>query len=245
MNDVELHEKAEQIVRESNISYWDALNVVSLSNSPEFGDASSLDSFAQMSDAQLDTRAKVYALKNGVSYVEALREVGVLVGSGSSEFFERAESDSRIAEVTVHDDAPANAKIAGNWIEIFKAGQHINDEGKLCSFSQTDIENIALHYRPSVREAPIVIGHPVHDGPAMGWVDQMKASPDGKLLMKARQVDAKFAEAVKLGRYKKRSIALYSPTHPNNPMPGMWYLRHVGFLGAAQPGVSGLRDINL
>ena len=60
------------------------------------------------------------------------------------------------------------------------------------------------------------------------------------------QVDPAFAELVRAGRFKKLSVALYGPTHPDNPTAGGgWYLRHVGFLGAKPPAVKGLRDAAL
>ncbi len=46
------------------------------------------------------------------------------------------------------------------------------------------------------------------------------------------------------GRYKKVSASFYQPDSPNNPVPtGVFYLRHVGFLGAQPPAIKGLKDI--
>ena len=42
-----------------------------------------------------------------------------------------------------------------------------------------------------------------------------------------RQVDPAFAEAVAAGRYKKVSASFYQPNSPHNPVPGVYYLRHV------------------
>ncbi len=47
------------------------------------------------------------------------------------------------------------------------------------------------------------------------------------------------------GRYKKRSASFYAPDSPNNPVPGVYYLRHVGWLGALPPGVKGLDEVSL
>jgi hypothetical protein len=44
------------------------------------------------------------------------------------------------------------------------------------------------------------------------------------------------------GYFKKCSSSFYTPDSPSNPKPGVYYLRHVGFLGAAAPAVKGLRD---
>ncbi|WP_275100142.1 peptidase [Sedimenticola hydrogenitrophicus] len=45
------------------------------------------------------------------------------------------------------------------------------------------------------------------------------------------------------GRFKKVSASFYPPTHPANPVPGVYYLRHVGFLGAQPPAVKGLKAV--
>ena len=51
-----------------------------------------------------------------------------------------------------------------------------------------------------------------------------------------------FAEMVQAGRFKKRSASFYKPDSPANPVPGVYYLRHLGFLGAQPPAVKGLAD---
>ena len=47
---------------------------------------------------------------------------------------------------------------------------------------------------------------------------------------------------VAAGAFKKISASFYSPSSPQNPVPGVYYLRHVGFLGAQPPAVKGLRN---
>lgn len=243
MNDRELDRQARQLVSERNISYWDALgSVVDATALPMA--AFSAQPTPAMADDQLDARAKAYARDHGVSYSAALRNVVVLSGRRAQSGASFAGS---VAFSAVDDLAqlPANLKIAASLIEIFKAGKHVSNEGESIVFSQADIEDIARNYQPSVREAPLVIGHPELDQPAQGWVGALFATPDGRLQMRAHQVEAAFAEAVKLGRFKKRSAAFYPPSHASNPTPGKWYLRHVGFLGATQPAIAGLKDIAL
>ena len=67
---------------------------------------------------------------------------------------------------------------------------------------------------------------------------------NGVLTADFAQVDEGFADLVKAGRYKKVSASFYPPTSPNNPKPGVWTLRHVGFLGAQPPAVKGLSAIS-
>ena len=128
-------------------------------------------------------------------------------------------------------------------IEIFKVGTHTDSHGVTLSFSEADLAAMAEAYDPAISEAPIVVGHPSADAPAYGWIKSL-SEKDGKLLAQPDQVDPAFAEMVRAGRFKKLSASLYSPTSPANPKPGVWYLRHVGFLGAQPPAIKGLAPVN-
>jgi hypothetical protein len=126
--------------------------------------------------------------------------------------------------------------------EIFRAGRHTAASGDTLSFSEADLEAAVAAYDPAVHEAPIVVGHPKDNGPAYGWVKALSYA-DGVISAEPIQVDAAFAEMVVAGRFKKRSASFYTPDAPNNPKPGAYYLRHVGFLGAQPPAVKGLKDV--
>lgn len=126
-------------------------------------------------------------------------------------------------------------------LHIFRAGRHTPKSGGKLDFSEADLAGIAASYDPARHEAPIVVGHPRHDRPAYGWIKSLKATAEG-LEAEPSQVDPAFSEIVNDGRYKKISASFFAPTSPANPTPGKWYLRHVGFLGAAAPAVPGLRS---
>lgn len=128
-------------------------------------------------------------------------------------------------------------------IEIFRPGVLIDDAGVERTFTADDIKAMAEGYDPALREAPLCVGHPAGDMPAYGWVQRLAVNKAGRLTMDPHQVEPQFAEMVGAGRFKKRSAAFYPPQHPSNPKPGTWYLRHVAFLGAQPPAVSGLKDI--
>lgn len=116
--------------------------------------------------------------------------------------------------------------------------------GQVIEFSAADVSAIAAAYDPALHEAPHVVGHPRTDDPAFGWVRALGVNDAGRLCVtESRQVEPAFAEAVGAGRYKKRSASFYPPTHANNPTPGQWYLKHVGWLGAMPPAVKGLADV--
>ena len=126
-------------------------------------------------------------------------------------------------------------------IPIFKVGRHTDMSGTTLDITEADLEKTVAAYQPSRHEAPLVAGHPQHDAPAWGWVASL-ALDEGILLAMPSQVDPIFAEQVVAGRYKKISASFYTPNAPNNPYPGVYYLRHVGFLGAQPPAVKGLPD---
>lgn len=127
-------------------------------------------------------------------------------------------------------------------IHIFRPGTHVAMSGQALKFSEADLAASAAAYDPAKHEAPIVVGHPQHDLPAYGWVKGLAAGADG-LTAEPAQVDQAFAELVDAGRYKKVSASFFHPESKLNPVPGVWYLRHVGFLGAQPPAVKGLRPV--
>ncbi len=119
--------------------------------------------------------------------------------------------------------------------EIFKTGTHTSDKGITKDYSLDELNFIAQSYKPEEDEAPIVIGHPIDNSPAYGWVSSLEVTEDGKLVADAsdEKLHPEFVSALKEGAYKKRSISLT----PDGK------LRHVGFLGGAAPAVKGLADI--
>jgi len=128
-------------------------------------------------------------------------------------------------------------------IHFFRAGRHVSSSGQEITFSEDDIRAIASQYNPSIHEAPLVVGHPTTDAPAYGWIKAVSAREDG-LYAVPDKVQPEFAEVVRSGAYKKVSGSFYPPNAKNNPRPGSYYLRHVGFLGAAAPAIKGLRPVS-
>ncbi|MCL5992356.1 MAG: hypothetical protein M1419_09700, partial [Bacteroidetes bacterium] len=121
-------------------------------------------------------------------------------------------------------------------IEVFKTGEITDSEGDTKNWSLEDLQTIATTYNDKIKEdpgaqAPIVKGHPETDDPAYGWVEKLKVA--GETLMAKIKLVPTFAQEVKDEMFKKVSIALY---------PDLM-LRHIGFLGAAQPAVKGLEPV--
>ena len=129
-------------------------------------------------------------------------------------------------------------------LHIFKPGTHVTMSGASITFGESDLAATVRAYDPTLHEAPLVIGHPKHDAPAAGWVKSISAAAEG-LIAVPHEVDVAFAELVAKKSFKKISASFYHPDAANNPVPGVYYLRHVGFLGAQPPSVKGLRPIEL
>ncbi|KJU85708.1 peptidase [Candidatus Magnetobacterium bavaricum] len=117
-------------------------------------------------------------------------------------------------------------------VEIFRTGIHTDSSDNIREWTEADLDFIAGSYDASTHEAPVVIGHPTDNAPAYGWIQ--KVWRNGRVLYAdLKDVQPAFADLVKSGAYKKRSIALY----PDRT------LRHLGWLGAQPPAIKGLRDI--
>lgn len=125
-------------------------------------------------------------------------------------------------------------------LQIFRAGTQTDSLGRTLTFRAADLVATANAYDPTLHEAPLVVGHPETNAPAYGWAKSLAFEADA-LEATPQHVDAAFAEMVNQGRFKKISASFWMPDAPNNPVPGVYYLRHVGFLGAAAPAVKGLR----
>ena len=162
---------------------------------------------------------------------------------------EATDEDSNVLHGrTAHKSAVAIRKPAGagngyRAIHIFRPGRHTSMQGATIDFGESDLIATANAYDPARHEAPLVIGHPAADAPAWGWVGGLTADGGG-LFAAPRQLDPAFAEMVRAGRFKKVSASFYTPDSPHNPVPGVYYLRHVGFLGAQPPAVKGLAPVN-
>lgn len=132
-------------------------------------------------------------------------------------------------------------------IEIFRPGTFRPEAGGAVSFSENDLNATADAYDAAVFAAPLVVGHPKTNDPAYGWVAGLSFA-EGRLRARPERVAPEFADAVNAGHWPKVSASFYPPNHPDHPLAGRngagcYYLRHVGFLGAAAPAVKGLQPV--
>lgn len=126
----------------------------------------------------------------------------------------------------------AKTALQDKWIEVFDGAKH----GRDWPTTAEELARIADNYCPEFHEAPVKLDH-ADAGPAGAWVKELKAEGT-RLLARLGQVADWFAELVREGRFKKRSVELYRDLQGRGP-----YLRAVAFLGAAVPAIKGLREI--
>lgn len=128
-------------------------------------------------------------------------------------------------------------------IEVFRPGTFTPMRGDPVTYSAADLRAVADAYDPETAPAPVVVGHPDLDAPAYGWIEKLDyATGPERLIATVGQIEPAFAAMVKAGRFKKVSMAFFRPDQGHNPVPGVWYPKHVGFLGATPPAVSGLKN---
>ncbi|MGI1671984.1 MAG: phage protease [Neptuniibacter sp.] len=121
------------------------------------------------------------------------------------------------------------------WFEIFRAGKQTDSKGREKEFTEADLDSIVANHNAD-DPAPLVVGHPKTNDPAYGWTAKLKRDGD-TLFAKAKDVVSEFEDAVQQRHYRKRSVSI---TPDGN---GGYSLRHIGFLGAMPPAVSGLADM--
>ena len=122
-------------------------------------------------------------------------------------------------------------------IPIFRPGRHAPH------LTVGELQRTVEAYDPDQHRAPLVFGHPKHDAPAHGWVESLEFAED-LLSAEATKVSGELRTAVNDGRFGPVSAAFYRPTSPHNPTPGVYALRHVGFLGGQPPVVKGLPAVS-
>jgi hypothetical protein len=124
-------------------------------------------------------------------------------------------------------------------LNIFRAGRHTAMSGATIEFTAADLIAVAAAYDPAKYEAPLVVGHPKLDKPRFGGVGSLTYA-DGMLSAGTKDVVPEFAEWVNRKLFNQVSASFYTPDSPQNPTPGVYSLRHVGFLGAQPPAIKGL-----
>lgn len=120
------------------------------------------------------------------------------------------------------------------WVEVFKAGTHVDSKGRRCTFSRADLDQMIDNHK--LGAAPAVLGHPKHNDPAYAQVESYKRDGD-RLFLKFTKINPAFEKGVETGAYYNRSLSVFKDdTHG-------WRVRHVGWLGAVPPAIDGLEPV--
>lgn len=130
---------------------------------------------------------------------------------------------------------PIRADFKGlqDWIEVFRAGTHVDSKGKQHTFRQADLDEMVANV--ALGKPPAVLGHPKHDDPAYGWAE-LKRDGD-TLFAKFSDVNPAFEAGVASGAYRNRSVAVLPDKDKG------WRVRHIGWLGAMPPAIDGLKPV--
>lgn len=127
-------------------------------------------------------------------------------------------------------------------IEIFRAGRHTAMSGHVVEYSENDLRMMAAAYAPARSRAVLTLGHPPDNTPDLGTVEKLTAI-GSRLFAVVSNVADKAVSWVRAGHYKHVSASFMAPYALGNPVPGTWYLRHVGMLGATAPAVKGMAPL--
>lgn len=126
-------------------------------------------------------------------------------------------------------------------LAIFKPGAFTAMSGEILHFSKDDLKEMVSCYNPQKHAAPLVLFHPSGNGNGTAYGHaQSLLFTGGMLKAISNNVSQEFSEWANAKRYKKISASFYLPGSHNNPEPGVYYLRHIGFLGAMPPSIKGL-----
>jgi hypothetical protein len=126
---------------------------------------------------------------------------------------------------------------------IFRAGVHTAMNGVSANYDGAYLRAVARGYDLKKHAAPLVLGHPEDDQPALGVVLHLSTENDDTRLYAHAEVSSALGDMVRAGGYKKISSKFWPAANPKSPTPGAPYLAHVGFLGANAPAVKGLAPL--
>lgn len=132
------------------------------------------------------------------------------------------------------------------WMEIMRPGTWNEDD-----YSSDFLRELAASYDPEVREAPIVVGHPSpfeEEKPAYGWVKKLEIrkvtdaiDDDDISLWAFVDLGEEAEKMIRERQFPKRSVGISDRA----PLPGIQYLNHVALLGASNPAVSRLTEVEM
>ena len=126
--------------------------------------------------------------------------------------------------------------------EVFYVGTHTDMRGRKLTFTHDDLKASAAAYDPALFAAPLVIGHPATNEPALGWINKLEVNAEGRMSsIDPTDVHPEFAALVTGKRFPRVSMSFFGPDAPDNPKPGVWYPKHWATLVRRSPRSQVLR----
>lgn len=122
-------------------------------------------------------------------------------------------------------------------VEVFRADTRASK-----GLTAAHIAKAAQLYDPETAPAPLVMGHPKNDSPALGRIASLRAE-GSKLFAKLTGIKDEVVQKVRNREILGRSIAFWDPRHPSNPVPGEFTVRHLGLLGGQAPAIAGMSPL--
>jgi len=125
-------------------------------------------------------------------------------------------------------------------LELLATGVYSLSKDRLIRLDEHDMFRMvgAFNDMKPPRPAPIVIGHPDDDAPSYGLVSRLDYV-DGRLTAVAEDINDSFWRGLKEGLYPRYAAQFFCPDNPDNPAPGRFFLKHVGFMGPVPPSIRG------
>lgn len=128
-----------------------------------------------------------------------------------------------------------------DWFTAFRGGEQTDSQGNKKAWTTVELDEIVSTSQERLdkglyNSAPLVVGHPNAAAPSFGWLNGFKRV-NNTIEVVADKVHAAFADGVKNGLWPNRSVSIGKDEN------GKLYLRHLGFLGAAAPAISGMDAI--
>lgn len=120
------------------------------------------------------------------------------------------------------------------WTDIARTGTFTASNGHTVALTAADFDRIIEGFDEKERRIPLVFGHPKTSAPAYGWVESFRRMGD-VLQARFKQVHEDVKTLVRNGHFKNISVSLSADKSS---------IRHIGLLGAAQPAISGLREVS-
>jgi hypothetical protein len=122
-------------------------------------------------------------------------------------------------------------------LEIFRAGQHQDENGSVDAYSVDDLQQMVESFDPKL-SCPLAVGHVDSSSPAYGWAKRLWVEGD-RLFADVGDCVDEVKHWLKKKFYNKVSIEVFPPDHLSNPKPGKWNLARICLLGAAPPAIAG------